>query len=314
MNQHSAPAGIIVAAMYRFFDFPGYQSFRAPLLDFCVAHKLKGTLLLAPEGINGTVAGRRENIDALKDHLQQDDRFEAMEYKESRAVEMPFQRMKVKLKKEIVTMGLEGVQPGRRSGQRLDPEAWNRVISDPGTLVIDTRNRYEYDIGTFVNAVSPDTVNFREFPEFVKTRLDPARHRKVAMFCTGGIRCEKASAWMLEQGFEEVYQLNGGILRYLEEVKPEQSLWRGECFVFDGRVAVDEKLEQGNYEQCFACRRPLSTEDLQSPYYERGVSCPACHEDITAKQRRRFSERQKQVEIAERRGSRHIGVPQQGKP
>jgi len=309
MSKTKSAEPVIVAALYRFFRFSGYEAFRAPLLNFCIEQKLKGTLLLAPEGINGTLAGQRPGIENLKNFLQQHNILAGMEYKESSAAEIPFHRMKVKLKREIVTLGVEGVDPVQKTGKHLDVDAWNQVISDPETLLIDARNQYEFDIGSFRNAISPETETFREFPDYVSKHLDPAKHKKIAMFCTGGIRCEKASAFLLQQGFEEVYQLKGGILRYLEEVNADDNLWQGECFVFDGRVAVDEKLEQGSFEQCFACRRPVSFEDIRSVKYVKGVSCPACHDELTENKRSRFSERQKQVELAAARGEQHIGVP-----
>lgn len=300
---------VIVAALYRFFRFSGYQEFRAPLLNFCIEQNLKGTILLAPEGINGTLAGQRPAIANLKHFLHRHNILAGMEYKESNASEIPFHRMKVKLKREIVTMGVEGVDPVQKTGKHLDIDAWNQVICDPETLLIDARNQYEFEIGSFRHAISPATETFREFPAYVNNHLDPVKHKKIAMFCTGGIRCEKASAFLLQKGFEEVYQLKGGILSYLEEVNPDDNLWQGECFVFDGRVAVDEKLEQGSYEQCFACRRPVSVADTRSVKYVKGVSCPACHDELTKHKRDRFSERQRQVELAAARGEQHIGVP-----
>jgi len=277
-------------------------------LQFCLDHMIKGTLLLAEEGINGTVAGSRESIDCLLEFLKSDERLTDLEHKESYADEVPFLRTKVKLKKEIVTLGQQGVSPINGGGTRVDPKDWNTIISDPEVVLIDTRNQYEVDIGSFKNAVSPKTTNFREFPGYIKTNLDPAKHKKVAMFCTGGIRCEKASAYMLQEGFEQVYQLNGGILKYLEEVNKDESLWEGDCFVFDGRVSVDHNLEEGNYEQCFACRRPISDEDMQSEHYHKGVSCPHCIDEKTDEQRDGFRERQHQVELAEQRNVKHIGA------
>ncbi len=309
MTKENISSHYVVAALYRFFNFPDYRAFREPLLNFCIEQGLRGTFLLAGEGINGTIAGTRAAIDGLRQFLQSHDLLAGMEYKESSAAELPFHRMKVKLKKEIVTLGVCDLDPEQGGGIRLDAAGWNAVINDPDTLVIDTRNQYEFEIGTFKNAVSPNTETFREFPAYVKQHLDPQRHRKIAMFCTGGIRCEKASALLLKQGFEQVYQLQGGILRYLEEVSEADNLWQGECFVFDGRVAVDEKLAQGSYEQCFACRRPVSAADVQSDKFRQGVSCPACFDDVSEERRSRLEERQKQVRIAEARGDQHIGVP-----
>ncbi len=297
----------IVAAMYKFVRLPDYEAIQPVLLKFCRDQDIKGTLLLAEEGINGTVAGSRKAIDALLSHLKSDQRFDEFEYKESISDELPFHRMKVKLKKEIVTMGQPDIKPIETSEVRVEAKDWNSLISDPDVLLIDTRNEYEYQIGSFKNAVSPETTNFREFPDYVKQQLATEKHKKIAMFCTGGIRCEKACAYMLEQGFEEVYQLNGGILKYLEEVKTEESLWQGECFVFDSRVSVDHELAEGSYKQCFACRRPVSDEDMQSKDYLEGVSCPRCINETTEEQRSNFGERQYQVELAEQRNQKHIG-------
>jgi UPF0176 protein len=297
----------IIAAMYKFVRLPDYESIQPKLLAFCREQKLKGTLLLAEEGINGTISGSRKGIDALFSYLKSDERLSDLEHKESLADELPFHRMKVKLKKEIVTMGQPNIKPIESQEVRVDPKDWNALISDPEVLLIDTRNEYEYQIGSFKNAVSPDTTNFREFPDYVKQQLDPKKNKKVAMFCTGGIRCEKACAYMLEQGFEEVYQLNGGILKYLEDVSADESLWEGECFVFDSRVSVDHQLAEGSYHQCFACRRPISDDEMQSRDYVEGVSCPRCINETTEEQRINFGERQKQVELAEGRNEKHIG-------
>ena len=299
---------VIVAAMYKFVRLPDDVELRASLLDYCKRQGIKGTILLAEEGINGTVAGSREAIDALMSHLKSDTRLNDLEHKESIHSETPFHRMKVNLKKEIVTMGVRGVDPTQTSGTRVEPRDWNDLITDPDLLLIDTRNQYEYEIGTFNKAVSPETESFTEFPAYVKKHLDPEKHKKVAMFCTGGIRCEKASAYMLSLGFEKVYQLQGGILKYLEEIKPEATLWQGECFVFDGRVAVNGQLKKGSYEQCFACRRPISPEEKKSDKYIEGISCPYCHESLNEKKRSRLEERQKQVELAVARQQKHIGA------
>ena len=300
---------IVVAAFYMFVRLPDYRELRVPLLKVCRKNHVKGTLLLAEEGINGTIAGLRAEMDTVLQYLRQDARLANLEYKESFVVAMPFYRMKVKLKKEIVTMGVPAVDPNRRVGVRVGPEQWNEIITDPEVLVIDTRNQYEYDIGTFRNAVSPRTRTFREFPAFVRNQLAPEKHAKIAMFCTGGIRCEKATAYLLEQGFSEVYHLGGGILKYLEEVQPEENLWQGECFVFDGRVAVDQNLEPGCHEMCYACRMPLSPEDRKSAMYEAGISCPYCHATLTEEKSTRLRERQHQVGLAQSRNEQHIGVP-----
>jgi UPF0176 protein len=298
----------VIVAMYKFVRLDNYEAMQPIVLSFCQERDIYGTLLLAEEGLNGTLAGTRNAIDELLDYLKSDGRLADLEYKESYSDEIPFHRTKVKLKKEIVTMGQPNIKPSDRSGIRVESEQWNEIISDPEVLLIDTRNEYEYQIGTFKDAVSPETTNFREFPDYVTSQLNPATTKKVAMFCTGGIRCEKASAYMLEQGFEEVYQLNGGILKYLEEVKQEESLWEGECFVFDSRVSVDHQLAEGNYEQCFACRRPITDEDMKSKDYEEGVSCPRCINETTEEQRSGFNERQRQVTLAKQRNEKHIGA------
>lgn len=298
---------IVVAALYRFTRLDDYQQLREPLLALLAKHDVKGTLLLAHEGINGTVAGSRAGIDALLAWLAEDGRFAGLEYKESYTDTPPFLRTKVKLKKEIVTMGVEDLDPNLNRGTYLEPEEWNRVIADPETLVIDTRNDYEYQVGTFERALNPDTRAFREFPAYVRENLDPQRHKRVAMFCTGGIRCEKSTSYLKSQGFDEVYHLKGGILKYLETIPREQSLWQGECFVFDERVTVDHSLQPGGYDQCHACRRPISEQDKASPLYQPGVSCPHCHDQSSDEQKARFAERQKQIELARRRGREHLG-------
>lgn len=305
MSDHDAR--IVVAALYRFTRLDDFEALRGPLLALMRAHDVRGTLLLAREGINGTVSGLRHDIDALLAWLRADGRFEEMEYKESLGDEHPFPRTKVKLKKEIVTMGVENLDPNRDRGAYLEPAQWNEVIADPETLVIDTRNDYEYQVGTFAGAVNPNTTTFREFPDYVKRHLDPARHKRVAMFCTGGIRCEKSTAYLKAQGFDEVYHLKGGILNYLEQTPQAQSLWRGECFVFDERVTVDHRLRPGGYDQCHACRRPISEQDKASPLYRTGVSCPHCHDQSSAEQKARFAERQKQIDLARQRGEVHRG-------
>lgn len=299
---------MIVATFYKFIELNDLENLRDRALDFCENQQLKGTILLAKEGINATISGEQENVDQFFQFLKQDERFADIEPKLSYTEEPPFHRMKVKIKPEIITMGVNEIEPAIKTGKHVDPETWNDIISDPEVLVIDTRNEYEYKVGSFENAVSPQTDNFREFPEFVEENLDPNQHKKVAMFCTGGIRCEKASAYLLEKGFEEVYQLNGGILNYLETVSPEESLWEGECFVFDSRVAVNENLETGNHELCYGCRHPLSPEDLQSEKYQPGVCCPYCYDSLTKQQRDRFAERWRQEELAKQRNEKHVGA------
>jgi len=298
---------IVVAALYKFASLPDYAQLQPGLLALCNAQGIKGTLLLAEEGINGTVAGTRTGIDTLLEYLRRDPRLADLEHKESYTDELPFYRMKVRLKKEIVTLGVPGIDPNKTVGTYVKPEDWNAVISDPDVVVIDTRNDYEFEIGTFKGAIDPKTTTFREFPEYVRNNLNPARNKKVAMFCTGGIRCEKASAYMLEQGFEEVYHLQGGILKYLETVPQEESLWEGECFVFDQRVAVKHGLEVGDYDQCYACRHPVSVEDMASDKYVKGISCPRCYDSLSAEKRASITERQKQINLARQRGETHIG-------
>ena len=299
---------IVVAALYKFVSLPDYQELRQPLLEHCLAQGIKGTLLLASEGINGTVAGSRAAIDSLLAYLKADERLATVSHKESFHEELPFYRMKVKLKKEIVTMGVEGIDPKQVVGTYVKPQDWNALISDPDVVLVDTRNDYEVEVGTFQNAVDPRTKTFREFPQYVKDNMDPAKQKKVAMFCTGGIRCEKSTAYMKEQGFEEVYHLEGGILKYLEEVPAEESMWEGECFVFDNRVTVDHQLEKGNYDQCHACRRPITEDDKQSEKYVAGVSCHHCFDEFSEDQKARFAQREQQMQLAKKRGEDHLGT------
>lgn len=298
-------SNIIVAALYQFTPLPNFQKLQEPLKNLCNTLKIKGILLLAAEGINGTVAGSRSAIDSLKNFLEK--HFDALEYKESWANHMPFHRMKVRLKKEIVTLGVPNINPAERVGTYVAPEDWNTLITEPDVLLIDVRNDYEVKIGTFQGALNPKTQNFNEFPAFVKT-LDKNKHRRIAMCCTGGIRCEKASSYMLSQGFEEVYHLKGGILKYMETTPPENSLWEGECFVFDGRVAVGHGLQLGEAQSCHGCRVPLSIEELQSPLYERGVSCPHCYDRVTPEKKKAARQRQMQEDLAQQRGEKHIGA------
>lgn len=298
---------VVVVALYKFVTLDDYRELREPLLQRCLDAGIKGSLLLAHEGINGTIAGSRAAIDAVLTYLKSDVRLRDIDHKESLDAAQPFLRMKVKLKKEIVTMGIECVDPNRRVGTYVEPRDWNAVISDPEVLVIDTRNDYEVELGTFENALNPQLQTFREFPQYVQ-QFDPAKHKKVAMFCTGGIRCEKASAFMLHAGFDEVYHLKGGILKYLEEVPQQDSLWHGECFVFDNRVAVDHALEKGSYTLCHACGWGVNEAAKRSPLYEEGVSCPRCHDAVSDDQKVRFRERRKQIQLAAERGEEHLGV------
>ncbi|WP_394133232.1 rhodanese-related sulfurtransferase [Shewanella maritima] len=298
---------VVVCALYKFVALPEFESLKPELQAQMETLGVKGTLLLAKEGINGTVAGSQQAIDELLTWLGKQPNLNDIVYKLSYDDNMPFYRTKVKLKKEIVTMGVEGIDPREVVGTYVKPQDWNKLISDPDVLLVDTRNDYEVQIGTFENAVNPNTETFREFPDYVKQNLDPAKHKKVAMFCTGGIRCEKSTAYMKQQGFEEVYHLEGGILKYLEEVQQEQSMWQGECFVFDNRVAVNHDLEKGQYDQCNACRLPITEQDKQSEHYVQGVSCPHCIDKISDEQRARFIERERQMQLAKARGESHLG-------
>ncbi len=304
----------LTAALYKFVSLPDYKALQAPILKACQDNHIKGTLLLAEEGINGTIAGLPDNVLALLTFLRShpifQNRLAELEHKESFASEHPFYRMKVKLKKEIVTLGVPGVSPTKKVGTYVKPTDWNALISDPDVILIDTRNGYEVDIGTFKGAIDPKTLTFREFPEYVAKHLDKNQHKKVAMFCTGGIRCEKASSYMIDQGFEEVYHLQGGILKYLETVPETESMWQGECFVFDQRVAVKHDLKVGEFDQCYACRHPLSPAEMQSAQYMAGISCPYCFDKISEEKRASLMERQKQVILARQRGLTHIGEKQ----
>lgn len=296
-----------VAALYKFVSLPDYMRLREPLQNMCDLLGIKGTLLLAEEGLNGTIAGIDFVISEIIEFLRADPRLSDLDVKYSSAEDMPFYRMKVRLKREIVTMGVDGVDPNKTVGTYVDPSDWNALISDPDTILIDTRNDYEVGIGTFQGAVNPNTKTFREFPDWVESNRDSINKPKVAMFCTGGIRCEKASSFMLENGFDDVYHLKGGILKYLETQPQSQSLWEGDCFVFDQRVAVTHGLEESEYDQCFACRRPITEDEKQRPEYEKGVSCHHCHHEMTEAQKAAFAERQKQIALAKKRGETHIG-------
>lgn len=299
---------IKIAALYRFAPLPRCRQLQEPLRAFCERNGIRGTLILAPEGINGTVAGADPAIDSLVAFLETDSALAGLEIKFSRAAEMPFHRMKVRIKREIVTMGVDGIDPVESAGDYVEPGEWNRLIDDPDTVVIDTRNAYETALGTFEGALDPGTASFREFPAWAAARRGELVGRKVAMFCTGGIRCEKATAYMKSIGVEQVFHLRGGILKYLEQVSVKDSRWRGECFVFDERVSVTHGLGEGSAELCRACRRPLTPADRASSLYEAGVSCPQCHGERSHADRERYAERQRQVEFAALRGGRrHIG-------
>jgi len=285
---------------------------RGALAKVCCAQGVKGTLLLAGEGINGTIAGSDHGIDTVVAFIRGLPGFSELEVKYAAAEAMPFHRMKVRVKREIVTMGQPDIDPLTDVGHYVAPEDWNTLISDPGTIVIDTRNDYEVEVGTFAGAINPHTATFRDFPAWFRAErerlLGTGAPPKIAMFCTGGIRCEKSTAFLKAEGIEDVYHLKGGILKYLETVAPDQSLWEGECFVFDQRVTVGHGLEPGSYALCHGCRRPVSDEDRASPLYVEGVSCPACHADRTPAQRAGYAERDRQERLARQRGTQHIGA------
>ena len=296
-----------VAALYHFTRFADPSAVRGPLLDLCLAQGITGTLLLAQEGINGTIAGSTRGIDAVLAHLRALPGCGDLEWKLSTAGEQPFARMKVRLKREIVTMGQPDVDPKARVGHYVAPEDWNELIQSPDVAVIDTRNDYEVAIGTFDGAVDPQTTSFRDFPGWWEANKDRFHNKRIAMFCTGGIRCEKSTNYLLGPGVPEVFHLKGGILKYLEEVPEAQSTWQGECFVFDGRVSVGHGLREGPHKLCHACRRPILPEDRTRPEYEHGVACHQCAGETTDEDKAHFRERQKQIELARARGETHLG-------
>ena len=277
------------------------------LKKYLLSKSVKGTIILSPEGINGTIAGEKTNIEKVLVYLQSDKRLADIGYKYSYSVNPPFKRLKVKLKKEIVTLGISDIDPTHSSGTYVKPSDWNELINDPQVVLIDTRNNYEFEIGSFKGAINPNTETFRQFPSYTKNNLEQYRNKKIAMFCTGGIRCEKSTAYLKSEGFENVYHLQGGILKYLEEVEEEESLWEGECFVFDDRVAVKHNLELGQYDQCHACRYPITEEDKIHPQYEKGASCPRCCGTKDVIQINRYREREKQIQLARARGEAHLG-------
>ena len=308
----------LTAALYKFVELPNVAALQAPLLDVCQAHGIKGTLLLAAEGINGTIAGQPDDVHAVLAYLRSDARLVALEHKESWASAMPFYRMKVRLKKEIVTLGVPDVHPALMAGQYVKPQAWNALIEQPGMVLVDTRNDYEVSIGTFAGALNPATTSFSDLPAWVEREMQSGgklaevegMKPKVAMFCTGGIRCEKSTAFLKSKGFDEVYHLQGGILKYLETMPEAQSRWQGQCFVFDERVSVGHGLLEGGLQLCRSCRDPLTPAAKASPLYERGVSCPGCHGSTTDVQKSGYRQRQKQVDLAEARQQPHIGSSQ----
>jgi len=296
----------VVCALYQFVKISDLDVLKTQLRILFEDHMIRGTILIAHEGINGTVSGKRESIDSLLNFLK-DKGFLLLSIKESISSEIPFLRSKVKIKPEIVTMGLPDIDPNKSAGTYVKPEDWNDLISDPDVTVIDTRNIYEVNVGTFQGAINPNTESFREFPRFVEKNLVGKKNRKIAMFCTGGIRCEKSTSFLKENGFENIYHLEGGILKYLETVPEDESLWQGECFVFDDRVTVDHGLVQGSYDQCHACRMPITDEDKSTGDFTQGISCPHCIRQKTDRDRERFRERQKQIELLEKRQEKHLG-------
>ena len=301
---------MVVATFYQFVTLDDYADMKQPLLDYCRQHQIKGTILLAHEGINATIAGPETGIHKVLSYLRCDPRLAALEHKVSSTTDYPFYRMKVKLKREIVTMGVADVNPGTQAGEYVTPAEWNSLIQDDQVLLVDTRNDYEVDLGTFTGAVRLPIKTFRELPAHKNNILNLMQKQgksKLAMFCTGGIRCEKSTAFMKEH-VNAVYHLQGGILKYLQDIPQEQSLWQGDCFVFDNRVAVDHQLAQGNYQQCFACRHPVTEEDMASVHYQKGICCPYCHDHISDKTRARVTERQKQMELAKQRQMPHLGI------
>ncbi len=305
----------LTAAFYKFVELPDFAELQAPLLNLCATHDVKGTILLASEGINSTIAGPAAGVQAVLAHLRCDPRLADLQHKEAWSTKAPFYRMKVRLKREIVTMGVPGISPTRMVGRYVKPQDWNALISDPGVVVVDTRNDYEVGIGTFTGAIDPGIQSFSQLPAWVQQApaLNPASGKKpkVAMFCTGGIRCEKSTALLLAQGYDEVYHLEGGILKYLETVPPAQSLWQGQCFVFDERVSVGHGLIPGQLNLCRACRQPLDDADLAPPLFEAGVSCPKCHATTRETQKNSARERQRQWELAKARGEQApIGMTQ----
>lgn len=308
MSERRDNCVVAVLSFYKFVDLDGLSGIKASLLSLCEKNDINGTFILAPEGINATVAGPQESIDRLVAYLESNPRLSGAHYKLSHNKQSPFHRLKVKFKKELVPMGISGVKPQRLSGQCVPPERWNELISRPGLLLIDVRNDYENRVGTFRGAVNPETAHFREFPEYVRKNLNPREHKEIAMFCTGGIRCEKATSYLLEKGFRHVYQLEGGVLSYLEQVPREQSLWEGECFVFDDRTSVDHDLSKGTWSTCRNCRAPISLRDRQSEGFREEISCPRCHTKLTPERISSLEERQKQMRLARERNQKHLGA------
>ena len=300
-----------VAAFYKFITLSELKNLQSSFYQFLSTQKIKGTILLASEGINGTVAGSKAAIDEFKKFLNKNNLLSLSDFKVSGSDKDPFPRLKVKIKNEIVSIGNDLANPQEIVGDYIEPKDWNNLISQEDVLVLDTRNTYEYSIGTFKNSVQPETTNFREFPEWVEQlqyTKDITKDQKIAMFCTGGIRCEKASSFMKAKGYKNVHHLRGGILSYMEKIDESESLWQGECFVFDDRVALNHRLEVGSFDMCHGCRMPITEEDKLSKKYQKGISCPNCFDNKSPEQKRRYAERQKQIDLAKERDQNHLGI------
>ncbi len=301
-------AGVRVLSFYKFVYIDELEGIKNSLISLCEKSDITGTFILASEGINATVAGANESVDRVISWLEQDPKFVDIPIKFSYCEKNPFHRLKVRIKDELVPLGIDWVDPLRICGERVCAENWNELINRPEVLVIDTRNDYEYRVGTFQGAVNPQTVCFREFPSYVEKNLDPKRHKEIAMFCTGGIRCEKATSYLLKKRFRKVYQLQGGILSYLQTVPKEESLWEGECFVFDGRTSLGHGLFKGEWSACHNCREPVSLQDRFSDEFREGISCPRCYSTLTSQRVSSLEERQKQIRLARKRNSKHLGA------
>ena len=287
-----------VISFYKFVKINNPKKLRKSLLDILLNEDVVGTFLIAKEGINATVSGSDISLKKIMKFLDKQKGFNDIEYKHSCSIKRVFKRLKIKVKDEIVALGKKEIDPSKTTGNYIEPRNWNKLIADPDVLLIDTRNTYEIKIGTFLGAENPNIKNFRDFPNFVKKKLNSKKNQKIAMFCTGGIRCEKASSYLLEKGFKDVYQLKGGILKYLEQNTKKNSRFKGECFVFDERVSVNKKLKNGKYQQCYACRMPISKDDISSIHYKKGISCPHCFSKTSKRQKNRFAERQNQINLS----------------
>ncbi|MCH2676974.1 MAG: rhodanese-related sulfurtransferase [Alphaproteobacteria bacterium] len=287
-----------VISFYKFVKINNPKKLRKSLLDILLNEDVVGTFLIAKEGINATVSGSNISLKKIMKFLDKQKGFNDIEYKHSCSIKRVFKRLKIKVKDEIVALGKKEIDPSKTTRNYIEPRNWNKLIADPDVLLIDTRNTYEIKIGTFLGAENPNIKNFRDFPNFVKKKLNSKKNQKIAMFCTGGIRCEKASSYLLEKGFKDVYQLKGGILKYLEQNTKKNSRFKGECFVFDERVSVNKKLKNGRYQQCYACRMPISKDDISSIHYKKGISCPHCFSKTSKRQKNRFAERQNQINLS----------------